>query len=523
MKVSANFSLVFNLDKCIGCHTCSVSCKNVWTNRKGVEYAWFNNVESKPGIGYPKNWEDQEKWNGGWVVNNGSLELKSGSRRQRLRNIFMNPDMPLIDDYYEPFTYNYAHLQTSPLVEAAPTARPYSLLDGSQIEKIAWGPNWEDGLAGEFSKRSKDTNFNDMEKEMYGEFENSFHMFLPRMCNHCINPSCVASCPSGAMYKREEDGIVLVDQDKCRSWRMCISNCPYKKVFYNWESGKAEKCTGCYPRVESGLPTVCSETCVGRIRYNSVMLYDADRISELASMDDTQDLYQAQLDIFLDPNDPEVIKQAKIDGIPESWMEAARNSPVYKMVVEWKVAFPLHPEFRTMPMVWYIPPLSPVQSQIDQGNLKTSPDGAIPKLEELRLPIKYLANMLTAGKEEPVVLALKRMIAMRSYYRSLNVEGKTDLAVLEEVGLSEAQVKEMYRYMAIANYEDRFVIPTSNEELRQDDPYAFQGQNGFSFGNEGCSISPNASLFPEKRKQMEHVMEFKPWQPAAKTSGSEPV
>jgi len=164
-----------------------------------------------------------------------------------------------------------------------------------------------------------------------------------------------------------------------------------------------------------------------------------------------------------------------------------------------------------------------VQSQIDQGNLETTSDSVIPKLETLRLPIKYLANMLTAGKEEPVVLALKRMIAMRSYFRSLNVEGKTDLAILEEVGLNEAQVKEMYRYMAIANYEDRFVIPTSHEELRQDDPYAFQGQNGFSFGNEGCSISPNASLFPEKRKNMEHVMEFKPWQPAAKTSNSEPV
>ena len=298
MKVRANFSLVFNLDKCIGCHTCSVSCKNVWTNRKGMEYAWFNNVESKPGIGYPKDWENQEKWNGGWVMNNGKLELKSGSRRQRLRNIFMNPDMPLIDDYYEPFTYNYAHLQTSPLVEATPTARPYSLIDGSQMDKIAWGPNWEDGLAGKFEQRGQDTNFNDIEKEVYAEFENSFHMFLPRMCNHCINPSCVASCPSGAMYKREEDGIVLVDQDKCRSWRMCISNCPYKKVFYNWESGKAEKCTGCYPRVESGLPTVCSETCVGRIRYNGVMLYDADRVEELSSMDDTQDLYQAQLDIL---------------------------------------------------------------------------------------------------------------------------------------------------------------------------------------------------------------------------------
>jgi nitrate reductase beta subunit len=523
MKVRANFALVFNLDKCIGCHTCSVTCKNVWTNRKGMEYAWFNNVESKPGIGYPKNWEDQGKWNGGWELKKGKLELKSGSRSQRLKNIFWNPDLPIIDDYYEPFTYDYGHLQTSPLLEAAPTARPRSMLDGHPMDKIEWGPNWEDDLAGEFSKRSQDINFSDMEKEIYGEFEHSFQMYLPRICNHCINPSCVSACPSGSMYKREEDGIVLVDQDKCRSWRMCISSCPYKKVFYNWETGKAEKCTACYPRVESGLPTVCSESCVGRIRYNGIMLYDADRILELASVEDPQDLYEAQLEIFLDPNDPEVIKQAKIDGIPESWMEAARKSPIYKQAVEWKVAFPLHPEFRTLPMVWYVPPLSPIQSHIDQGHLETHADGMIPKIESLRMPIQYLANLLTAGKEEPIILALKRMIAMRSFFRMENVEGKTDTAILDEVGMTEVQVREMYRYMAIANYEDRFVIPTSHEELRHEDFHAMQGQSGFSFGNEGCSISSNASLFPDKRKKTVEVMKFVPKERLLKQAKEEEV
>jgi Nitrate reductase beta subunit len=312
------------------------------------------------------------------------------------------------------------------------------------------------------------------------------------------------------MYKREEDGIVLVDQNKCRSWRMCISSCPYKKVFYNWESGKAEKCTACYPRVEAGLPTVCSESCVGRIRYNGVMLYDADRIEEAASVEDPQDLYEAQLGIFLDPNDAQVIKQARLDGVPESWLEAAQKSPIYKLTVDWRVAFPLHPEFRTLPMVWYVPPLSPVQAQIDQGHLPTTADGVIPKVETLRLPLKYLANLLTAGKEEPIVLALKRMIAMRSYYRSLTVEGVTNTAVLDEVGLTEQQVQEMYRYMAIANYEDRFVIPTSHEELRHADFHSFQGANGFTFGNDSCSISEGASLFPEKRKKTYEVVHFVP-------------
>ena len=66
MKIRAQISMVMNLDKCIGCHTCSVTCKNVWTSRLGMEYAWFNNVETKPGIGYPKDWENQERWRGGW-------------------------------------------------------------------------------------------------------------------------------------------------------------------------------------------------------------------------------------------------------------------------------------------------------------------------------------------------------------------------------------------------------------------------------------------------------------------------
>jgi nitrate reductase / nitrite oxidoreductase, beta subunit len=510
MKVRAQFALVFNLDKCIGCHTCSVTCKNVWTNRKGVEYAWFNNVESKPGVGFPQHWEDQEKWNGGWELNKGKLQLKSGSKVKRLLNIFANPDMPEIDDYYEPFTYNYAHLQNAPLSEAAPTARPISQITGDVMEKITWGPNWEDDLAGEFSKRSKDKNMEIANKEMYGEFENTFHMYLPRICNHCLNASCIASCPSGSIYKREEDGIVLVDQDKCRGWRMCVSACPYKKVFYNWESGKAEKCTGCYPRVESGMPTVCSESCVGRIRYNGIMLYDADRIEEMASMPDSQDLYEAQRSIFLDPNDPEVIAAARKEGINDDMLEAARKSPIWKMAMDWKIAFPMHPEFRTLPMVWYVPPLSPVQSKIDQGVLPTGPDGVIPVAGTMRLPVQYLANLLTAGEEAPIESALNRLIAMRSYMRSINVDGVADTTALDAAGLTEEQATEMYRYLAIANYEDRFVLPTGHEEVRLDDALAHQGQNGFTFGNNSSSGVSKITLFPRRRKESTEPKELAP-------------
>ena len=198
MKIRAQIGMVLNLDKCIGCHTCSVTCKNVWTSRPGMEYAWFNNVETKPGIGYPKEWENQDKWNGGWVRKaDGSIEPRQGGKWKLLMRIFANPNLPQIDDYYEPFTFDYDHLQSAPEMKAAPTARPRSLITGQRMEKIVWGPNWEEILGGEFAKRSKDKNFDDIQKDIYGQFENTFMMYLPRLCEHCLNPACVASLPVG--------------------------------------------------------------------------------------------------------------------------------------------------------------------------------------------------------------------------------------------------------------------------------------------------------------------------------------
>ena len=502
MKVRAQIGMVLNLDKCIGCHTCSVTCKNVWTNRPGVEYAWFNNVETKPGIGYPKEWENQNRWNGGWSrKSDGSIVPRQGGKWSLLMKLFANPNLPEIDDYYEPFTFDYEHLHSAPEMKTAPTARPRSLITGQRMEKIEWGPNWEEILGGEFSKRSKDSNLDSFEaaqKAMVGEFENTFMMYLPRLCEHCLNPTCVASCPSGSIYKREEDGIVLIDQDKCRGWRMCVSGCPYKKIYYNWKSGKAEKCIFCYPRIEAGQPTVCSETCVGRIRYLGVLLYDADRIEQAASVARDTDLYQAQLDVFLDPNDPQVIAQALRDGVPQNWLDAARVSPVWKMAMDWKVALPLHPEYRTLPMVWYIPPLSPISAAANAGAINLN--GVIPDVSQLRIPVKYLANLLTAGDPFPVVKALERMLAMRAYQRAKHVEGVVNQEVLDQVGLDAATVEDMYHIMAIANYEDRFVIPSTHREYAEN-AYNLRGGCGFSFGN-GCSDGETeTSLFGAEKKR----------------------
>jgi nitrate reductase beta subunit len=286
--------------------------------------------------------------------------------------------------------------------------------------------------------------------------------YLPRICEHCLNPSCVASCPSGALYKRSEDGIVLVDQDRCRGWRQCVTACPYKKVYFNHHTGKAEKCTFCYPRVEVGLPTVCSETCVGRLRYLGVMLYDADKVAEAASVPDEKALYQAQLGVFLDPEDAGVRAAAERDGVPYDWIEAARRSPVYALIHRYRVALPLHPEFRTLPMVWYIPPLSPVVEAVtESGHDGEAAGNLFGAIDALRIPLEYLAELFTAGDTGPVRASLDRLAAMRSHMRDVNLGRTPDGSAAAAVGMTTDRIEEMYRLLAIAKYEERYVIPTA--------------------------------------------------------------
>ena len=497
MRVKAQVAMVMNLDKCIGCHTCSVTCKQVWTNRPGTEYVWFNNVETKPGLGYPKRWEDNERWRGGWELGkNGRLRLKAGGQLAKLIKIFWNPDLPTLDDFYEPWTYDYENLITAPLSERDPVARPVSQITRKEMS-VRWGPNWDDDLAGAPETAPEDPDLRGIQDHVKLAYEQAFMFYLPRICEHCLNPSCVASCPSGAMYKREEDGIVLVDQEKCRGWRFCVSGCPYKKVYFNHRTGKAEKCTLCYPRIEAGLPTICSETCVGRIRYLGLVLYDADRVLEAASTPDEKALLSAQLSLFLDPNDPAVEAQARRDGIPDDWVQFARRSPVYALAIKYRVALPLHPEYRTLPMVWYVPPLSPVVNALEGDGYEADPDQVFPAIEMMRIPVGYLANLLTAGDRERIKDVLRRLAAMRAYMRKKEVLGEADEELALSVGLGARDLELMYRLLAIAKYDDRYVIPQAHTELGQR-LLEQQGGCGLDFdggpGNCGALPRPARSL-----------------------------
>jgi nitrate reductase beta subunit len=328
--------------------------------------------------------------------------------------------------------------------------------------------------------------------------------YLPRICEHCLNPSCAASCPSGAIYKRSEDGIVLVDQDRCRGWRMCVTGCPYKKVYFNHRTGKAEKCTFCFPRVEVGLPTVCSETCVGRLRYIGLVLYDADKVLEAASTPDEQSLYEAQRSVFLDPNDPEVVREAERAGIPRDWIDAAQRSPVWALINRYQVALPLHPEYRTMPMVWYIPPLSPVVDVVkDTGNDAEDTDNLFAAINKLRIPVEYLAELFTAGDVAPVEAVLHKLAAMRSYMRDVNLGRETDASIPARVGMSEEDVYDMYRLLAVAKYDERYVIPPAHaeqahalEELATECALDYEGGPGMGgsgpFGEGSGGVTPIA-------------------------------
>ncbi len=465
MRIMSQVAMVMNLDKCIGCHTCSVTCKQTWTNRDGVEYVWFNNVETKPGVGYPRRYEDQDRWRGGWELDRkGRLRLRSGGRLRRLATIFSNPDLPELDDYYEPATYDFDTLISAPAGSDLPVARPRSALTGKEM-KISGGSNWDDDLGGSPVHAAQDPNLDAMTEQVRMSFEQTFMFHLPRICEHCLNPACVSACPSSAMYKRVEDGIVLVDQDKCRGWRMCVSACPYKKVYVNHRTGKAEKCTFCFPRIEAGLPTVCAETCVGRLRYIGLVLYDADAVAAAASVEDPADLLDAQRSVFLDPHDPAVVRAARDAGIADDWITAAQASPIWQLISRHKVALPLHPEYRTLPMVWYIPPLSPVlDATTARGADDADADDVFHTITGLRIPMEYLASLFTAGDVDVVAGVLQKLAAVRSHMRRRSVDGSADDAALAGAGMTERDAEDLYRLLAIAKMADRYVVPKAHTE-----------------------------------------------------------
>ncbi|GAB6165914.1 hypothetical protein JCM19992_19140 [Thermostilla marina] len=258
------FAAVFDINKCIACQTCTLACKTTWTSGQGQEYMLWNNVESKPYGFYPLRW-----------------------------------DLNLLE-MLGPQSWQGGVYQGRTIFEAAPPAE--RVLGWRPAERDYAFPNvGEDDCTGQVEGGG-----------LFRLPHMVWFFYLARICNHCTYPACLASCPRGSIYKRPEDGIVLVDQRRCRGYRECTRACPYKKVFYNFLTGTSEKCIACYPKMEQGLQPQCFLNCIGKIRLAG----------------------------WISPPD-----------------RARPENPIDYLVHIKKVALPLFPQFGLEPNVYYIPPI----------------------------------------------------------------------------------------------------------------------------------------------------------------------
>ena len=259
------WAMIFDLNKCIACQTCSLACKTTWTSGKGQEYMFWNNVETKPYGGYPIAWD---------------LGILSKLKSQEWRG----------DKYFG-----------KTLFEAAEK-------DEKILQHISEDGDWaypnigEDEISGMVNRG-----------DWIATLPHRIWMFyLPRTCAHCTYPACLAACPRKAIYKRPEDGIVLIDQSKCRGYRECVRSCPYKKSMFNVETRISEKCVGCYPKIEQGEMPQCVTNCIGKIR--------------LAGFVSTPD-------------------------------NSRKENHVDYLIHEKKLALPLYPQFGLEPNIYFIPPI----------------------------------------------------------------------------------------------------------------------------------------------------------------------
>ncbi len=259
------WAIVFDLNKCIGCQTCSLACKTTWTSGKGQEYMFWNNVETKPWGSYPLAWDVRVLEKLGqqeWVKNkpyDGKTIFEAAAPEERAVHFF-----PEDEDWIYP---NHGEDDCKGMVNS-----------GGHIELP----------------------------------HDKWFFYLPRTCAHCTYPACLAACPRKAIYKREEDGIVLIDQSRCKGYQECVRACPYKKSMYNPYTRVSEKCVGCYPAVEQGKQPMCVQNCIGKIRIMG----------------------------FISP----------------PW-NARSDNPVDFLVHKKEIALPYYPYLGLEPNIYYIPPI----------------------------------------------------------------------------------------------------------------------------------------------------------------------
>ena len=302
------FAAVFNTNRCIGCHTCSMACKSTWTFSKGQEYMWWNNIETKPYGGYPQFWDVK------------LLKLLDEAHAREGREA--NWDAAKTDGGRSPYgAYQGMTIFEAALKRYGPDGHARAL--GYLPTDEEWRfPNIYEDTAPPYKGGPLGLSTEGVSLPEH----KAWFFYLQRICNHCTYPACLAACPRKAIYKRPEDGIVLIDQERCRGYKKCVEACPYKKPMFRASTRVTEKCVACYPRIEGkdphvtpdGVPieTRCMAACVGKIRLQGLV---------------------------------------KIEEKTGGWAED-RYHPLYFLVKVEKVALPLYPQFGTEPNIYYIPP-----------------------------------------------------------------------------------------------------------------------------------------------------------------------
>ncbi|MBI1948972.1 MAG: 4Fe-4S dicluster domain-containing protein [Deltaproteobacteria bacterium] len=270
------WAIVFDLNKCIACQTCTLACKTTWTSGKGQEYMLWNNVETKPWGGYPLAW-----------------------------------DMRILEQLgRQDWDKNGAYLGKT-VIEAAD--------DKERV--LHWAPRDEDWQYPNIGEDDCGGGTLDGGAHLRVLPHDKWFFYLPRTCAHCTYPACLAACPRKAIYKREEDGIVLIDQERCKGYGECVRACPYKKSMENPYTRTSEKCVGCYPAVEQGVQPQCVVNCIGKIRVMG----------------------------FISP----------------PWRARADN-PVDFLVHEKGLALPYYPQLGLEPNIYYVPPIHADRQYLEQ-------------------------------------------------------------------------------------------------------------------------------------------------------------
>lgn len=392
------FAFVFNINRCIGCQTCTMACKSTWTFSRGQELMWWNNVESKPYGGYPHHWDAK--------LLDMLEQINPGKQAWDVRNKTLREAC-------------FGTFNGMTIFEAAANnphqAEPQAALGYLPADNEWRSPNiHEDTASG--------THFN-KDRQFGGSTQLPQHKIwffhLARLCNHCTYPGCLASCPRNAIYKRPEDGIVLIDQSRCRGYRKCVEGCPYKKVMYRPSTRTSEKCVGCFPRIEGQDRTLspnkepcetrCMTACVGKIRLQG-----------LVENDDHGE-----------------------------WVPNPQN-PLYYLIRERQIALPLYPQFGTEPNGYYIPPRWAPRDYL----MQMFGPGVTHAIEQYSCPDRELLAVLQLFRAQQQIL-----------YRYKIEKGKKVAEVVVTMPNGDRKIQEIFNDTVLGyNKFDKEVVRITVEE-----------------------------------------------------------